>query len=110
MTTPRRKRLRQASTIRTGQASVDRANDAVRDEVNDLLQRPVAKVAIKTTLEWGRNKIDHGVGEEPFGWHATTDEAGAVLSDAQGANDFPERQLWIDLDGVASCKAVIFIY
>jgi hypothetical protein len=106
----RQRRSQDVQTIKTGDSATDRQASATSEAISQLLTRPIARVAIKAVLEWGMNKLDHGIGEEPFGFHATTDEAGAIVTKAQDDNPFPGRQLWVRLDGVARCNAVVFIY
>jgi hypothetical protein len=125
MVVRRRKLIAQVPAIRTAtaatksaaagaasgsQTAVDRATESARAVVNDLVQRPIAKAAVKVQLEWGLNRVPHGMGEAPFSWHATLDAIGAVLYDAQADNPTPERELWVFLDVVAEANAVIWLY
>lgn len=104
------RRLGLVPEIRTGQVEIDRALDPLRDAVNELVQRPIPRAMLEASLNAGLNKIGHGMGDAPRAFNCITDTAGAVVSDKQKDNPFPHRDLWVWLDGVASARAVIWLY
>jgi hypothetical protein len=110
MVMARPRRIQSAKQVKTGTVEVDRATGVASDAIQHLLERPIARVAIQADLIWGLNKLDHGMGEEPFGFHATTDSPEAVVTSAQVTNPFPSRQLWVRLTGAAYASVVLWVY
>lgn len=110
MARPRTKLSQQTPAIRTGDPGTDRALDAVREVVAQLARAVAPRATILTRLAPGLNKLAHGLGRAPLTFTWTTDEAGAVVSNAQAENPFPARQLWVRLSGANPANAVLLVY
>lgn len=106
------RRIGEVPALRSGDPALDEAHRQVADRLNALLRRSFAQaIPLEVDLVEGLNKVGHGCGlPVPYFTHAVLPRVGALLSSAQADNPRPDRQLWVELDGAPTCKALLFLF
>lgn len=106
------RRVAFVAPVRTGDAKADRAQNETSARVNQLLRNTFTQaVPLEVDLIEGLNKIGHGIGSPVAHFsHAALPDATATLSSAQADNPFPARQVWVQMAGAATCRALLFLF
>jgi len=95
----------------TGDAKIDRAQGELSRAVREVVSNPLSHaVALEVELEWGVNRLDHGLAVPVAHFlYAAPSSPGVSITSAQADNPHPDKQVWVELQGSAAAKALLFL-
>lgn len=106
------RRIGQVAAPRTGDAKVDKALGELTAQANRAVAGMFAQaVAFEASLEWGLNKVGHGLGRPvPHFTYAAPSTEGVVLTSRQADNPSPDKQVWIQMAGADATKVLLVLF
>lgn len=106
------RRIAEVAPLKSGDAKLDKAHREVADRVNALVRRSFAQaIPVEVALVEGLNKLGHGLRRPvPYFIHAALPTTGIDVASAQAENPRPDLQVWVRMSGVASTKALLFLF
>jgi hypothetical protein len=97
---------------RTGDTPTNRALEAMAEQIRVLEARTPIRVTRLVDLAVGINKINHGLGRPVVGVSITPTEASAGFAWCliTAGNTQPERQVWIEVQGIPMSQAPVEVW